>query len=517
MYLLYHPYSMGLTLISLVATTLMIFSKKKENRILSVIILLISIFPIFNFVLNGFLYINGKSLIPFIPLVLLNTADFLELIFSKLNKKVKIVLITYIMISASIVCFKCNLSEDLITPDTIEDSFYQYYSDDTLYRTNTSLIDKTYINKVRSPSEYKTTMYSSTFNKNYYDAYNDLFYNPKPNRNKFYMNSSTNILFQMYMGEKYIISREEYPNDMYQKVFSKDDIFVYQNDYVLPIGYATTRNINIKDFEDLSYPENVVNMLGNSVTSDETNIELIKIDNVKPSYTLHEKQNIEYTKIAEDGYLVEALENARITLEMDIELKNKLLFIGFDLEEQTYDLSIQINDVKNKLTSKNARYKNGHTYFNFILFDNLLNIQFDKGEYMIHHINISVIDLDYLKNVKNNVDHFIIDKDRTKGDSIVGKIDVKEENSYFVISIPYDKGFSILVDGKKMNYQKVNKAFIGFKITKGNHDIEITYHAPYQKMGEILSLTGIIFLLILCGFKENKPMVDCQKINRVVK
>ena len=67
--LLYSPYSIGLTLISLIALICSIFSQKKENRFLSIICILVSVFPIFNYILNGTLYINSKSLIPFIPLV----------------------------------------------------------------------------------------------------------------------------------------------------------------------------------------------------------------------------------------------------------------------------------------------------------------------------------------------------------------------------------------------------------------------------------------------------------------
>ena len=71
MYLLYSPYSIGLTLISLVAVLFMFFKGKEGNRFLSIIIILVSVFPLFNYILNGFLYIDSKSLIPFIPLVLI--------------------------------------------------------------------------------------------------------------------------------------------------------------------------------------------------------------------------------------------------------------------------------------------------------------------------------------------------------------------------------------------------------------------------------------------------------------
>ena len=70
-------------------------------------------------------------------------------------------------------------------------------------------------------------------------------------------------------------------------------------------------------------------------------------------------------------------------------------------------------------------------------------------------------------------------------------------NSYFTLSIPYDKGFNILVDGKKVEYYIVNKSFIGFKISKGTHEIEIKYKAPYKNFGILVSLFGIILSLLI--------------------
>ena len=72
-----------------------------------------------------------------------------------------------------------------------------------------------------------------------------------------------------------------------------------------------------------------------------------------------------------------------------------------------------------------------------------------------------------------------------------------KESGYFVTSIPYDKGFTIKVDNKIVEKQIVNKAFLGFKLSKGNHKIEINYKAPLQKEGMIISIIGLISFLIL--------------------
>ena len=117
MYLLYDKYSMGLTLISLISLIYAILKSKKEDKFLSIILLLISIFPIFNFILNGTLYINAKSLIPFIPLVLYLTCKFLDKIFN--IKIIKTLLPIYIIISSTCITFIVSSKDKLMDTNNL--------------------------------------------------------------------------------------------------------------------------------------------------------------------------------------------------------------------------------------------------------------------------------------------------------------------------------------------------------------------------------------------------------------
>lgn len=508
MYMLYSSYSMGLTLICLIATVYMIFKGKKENKILSIALILVSIFPIFNYALNGFLYINAKTLIPFIPLVLINVSDFFNIVFNKI--RIKKILILYVIVSSLLICIISNLffdkymSKEEINPQ-LNNNYNQYITkiikNDNLYRINSSLIDKTYINRVSNSNEYKTTMYSSTFNKNYKNLYNELFNNPLPYRNKFMISSSNNLLFQMYMGEKYIMTKEKY-NYIYEKIDTYNGVNIYKNEYVLPIGYATSEVINDKEFNELNYPSNILNMMGRVVVNDKTNANIIKTDNSQINYNIDSFENIEYKK-TDYGYELKAKDKAKINISLDSNTSKKLIFISFDILENSScnkgDLSIQINDVTNKLTCKEWKYFNENSNFNYTIIPNdnhKLEIQLGKGLYKIGNIKVSLLDFDFIKNINKNIDQFLIDKEKTSGDNIVGKISVKN-NSYFTLSIPYDKGFNILVDGKKVEYYIVNKSFIGFKISKGTHEIEIKYKAPYKNFGILVSLFGIILSLLI--------------------
>lgn len=498
-YMLGGSYSIGLSIICLIGTVYLVFKGKKENKILSVLIMLISVFPVFNFILNGTLYINAKSLIPFIPLILFNLSYFFTDIFK--NKILKIALTLISIILSLHLCINTNVKDKLIESDKINNNFnnnYNKYISDTIkndnYRVNTSLIDKMYINKVGVENEYKTTMYSSTFNKNYMDVYNSLFNNPLPYRNKFMITSSNNIIFQMFMGEKYIFTKDNY-NKIYKKINNYDKVNVYKNDYVLPIGYATDRVINEKEFDKLSYKD--INVLGNVVTEGKTNTDIINPSSV--NYNIKSFENLEYKK-TDYGYEINSLKDGKLKVELEDDLYNKLVFINFDILNNSScksgDLSIKINDVINKLTCKTWKYYNENSNFGYVIVpsSNSLDITFDKGNYKIGNIRVKTLDFNTIKDVNKKVDPLIIEN--MKGDKITGNIDVKSD-SYFTISIPYDKGFEILVDEKPVNYYKVNKSFIGFNISKGKHKIEISYKAPLKNIGIIISVIGFVLCTLV--------------------
>lgn len=508
LFMLHDNYSMGLTYICLIGTIYLFFKRDKAHRLLSLTILLISTIPIFSYILNGFLYISNKVLIPFIPLVLFNLAKFLSIVLK--NKWLKNSIIIYIIFSSFFLCIKSNMEEILIKKEN--NNLYEKTSsdirsiDNDFYRINFSFMKDKYINKVSSQDEYKTTIYSSSINKNYKDLYNYLFNNSYPYRSDYIMNTSNNILFQMYMGEKYLVTDYDY-DYIYEKIYN-DKLNIYKNDYTLPLGYATNNIINEKDFNKLNYPDNIINMLGKVVTNDKTNTKLIKT-NQSIKYELISSKNITYKKNS-NTYFVTSIEDGNIKLKLKEDTKDKIIIINFDILENIScsngDLGIKINDVENILTCKGWKYPNYNYNFNYSIIgnkDNILDIKFNQGEYSISNIKVSLLDFNLLKNINNSIDPFIIDKTKTLGDQITGNIFVNE-NSYFTLSIPYDKGFNIYVDGEKIDYFKINKYFIGFKINKGNHNIKIIYKAPLKIISIVISIIGIIFFLLILFLEKNK-------------
>lgn len=60
------------------------------------------------------------------------------------------------------------------------------------------------------------------------------------------------------------------------------------------------------------------------------------------------------------------------------------------------------------------------------------------------------------------------------------------------LAIPYDKGWSAMVDGKETTIEKVNAGLIGILLEKGNHKVELSFEPPYVKEGTYVSIISIL-------------------------
>jgi len=190
--------------------------------------------------------------------------------------------------------------------------------------------------------------------------------------------------------------------------------------------------------------------------------------------------------------------------------QNKILFIRFKMNKKSpsKDLSIKINSVKNKLTASTWKYYNGNEIFDYVLASKeqtKLVFSFTEGIYNISDFETYFLDYAYIENSANRLSRFLIDKEKTKGDEIVGQINVPEDG-YFMATIPYDNGFTIKVDSKPVEYEKVDTAYIGFKIKEGNHNISIEYEAPMKKISTIIASFGFIVFIIIT-FLESKRRI----------
>lgn len=559
-YIMYGTYGIGLTAIFWLSIIYHIVVSKKEYKVVSILLLILFSFPIFNFILNGRLYLNGKVFIPLLPLgafliaSMINSTNFsknmvlkvlLGLIISIFlitsngyrtyyfyielmitfflllcyQKKKKILILLPILIASFITCYYNNINDDLVSITDYQKQLsynkfnvldYINQNTSSIYRFQDDLSGANGINYSYGKLDYRTTLYSSTSNSNYSSNFYNAFNNNDIYRNYLLLAQTNNLFFQRYMGIRYLLTDNNPPSG-YQKINSYQNGSLYENKNVYPIGFSMTNLLSYKDYEKLSFIEKLEAFQNNVIINGSSKNSNLDFSNKKIDldYEVVDTKNISYEK-KNNGYLITSKKNGKITLKLNESIVNNSLIIRFQMNDipscKNGDTAITINQVMNKLTCKTWKYYNHNEVFDYVISSNdeikELELEFSKGNYDITDIEIYEIPNDFFQK-DNGISPLVIDFDKTKGDYLKGTINVVKD-SYFVFTIPYDNGFNILVDGKKIEYEKVNDMFIGFPITEGNHTIEYHFRAPLRSIGMIITMISGIILVGLTIYEKKQ-------------
>ena len=100
-----------------------------------------------------------------------------------------------------------------------------------------------------------------------------------------------------------------------------------------------------------------------------------------------------------------------------------------------------------------------------------------------------------------NDEQFVIDT--YKSTLIEGTINAKSDGAFYT-SIPYEKGWKMFVDGKKVEIVPFEGAFIAAKLDEGEHSVKLTYSPYGYKMGVVISLLAVIVFIYAAVFVKRR-------------
>lgn len=169
--------------------------------------------------------------------------------------------------------------------------------------------------------------------------------------------------------------------------------------------------------------------------------------------------------------------------DVKIYKNNNYLPLGF-----TFDNYITINEFKNLPT-----YQKDLALLSFVIIENPkdLNGFINKGE------------VKKLKTLTEGDLEELIEKRREevlkltdyKEDELMATIKVKE-NRILTLTIPFDKGWNVHVNGKHSKPLNIDNGLIGIKLTPGENIITMRYFPPNLLIGIIISIISVFFLLL---------------------
>lgn len=79
-----------------------------------------------------------------------------------------------------------------------------------------------------------------------------------------------------------------------------------------------------------------------------------------------------------------------------------------------------------------------------------------------------------------------------------------ESDTNLLLSIPYDEGWTAVVNGKEVEVKEGADALTVIPLKEGENRIELKYHVPGVKVGMGLSVLGVLMFLGICGFERRR-------------
>jgi uncharacterized membrane protein YfhO len=119
-------------------------------------------------------------------------------------------------------------------------------------------------------------------------------------------------------------------------------------------------------------------------------------------------------------------------------------------------------------------------------------------------IPINSFTLDVYQNAINTLKTDTLSWSHLEETLLQGQINTNT-NKLVYLSIPYDKGWHLKINGNNEKIIKVNAGMTGILLPKGKHNIELSYQLPYFYKGLVLLLIGVFLYTILYLFRAKLP------------
>ena len=291
---------------------------------------------------------------------------------------------------------------------------------------------------------------------------------------------------------------------------------IYENQYSLPLGYTYDKIVNADRIDQYSAAEKQETTMLAAIVEDKdmdknsnltvaTKLPLtaqkLKIKNIKLNGVSMTKDTIEIEKPgATMKFSFEAPANAETYLSLVGDI-----YAEKDAKEHFITARIKAPGVKYGHKFRIDAYTTGQKEY-------LFNLGYREGAVKTCTLKfvgtgtLKYRDLAiYSQTMSNYADRVNALKEnslqnaKAEKNTVTGNITV-DKDKMLVVTLPYQKGWTAYVDGKKTDIQRVNYQYIGINLKKGTHDIKLHYQLPGIKLAFMITGCGIIAFVAIIIF-----------------
>lgn len=351
-----------------------------------------------------------------------------------------------------------------------EGSYYRYEK-----------IDRTTNNDAMLQNYPSTSMFSSTTNglvNHFYDRYG------MRNSKVFYCSDGMTPFISALLSQGYIFSGKELPEDsLYSFVKEQDGVFLYKNNYTLPLGFIITPD---ETFETM-------------LIDDKDTAFAIVAENKDDGMLPINRQNNLALRLGAEGDLFTEIYSEDNAGFSTIEVAYDTHVYAYCDTKKHSELTAYVGDEEiktfKKLSNKYILDLGYHTA------GTTITVKSEKSDTL--HMTAYSFDEEYLEELVNKLSSNSLNINEMSSDTLTGTVTAPEDG-YLVLSIPYDPGFSIMVDGIKTEAVLFEDMMLAVPVTAGTHAISLSYYPQGMMAGILITVVSILLFAGICFVDRRK-------------
>ena len=378
-------------------------------------------------------------------------------------------------------------------------------------------MEKTYFRKTNDNYALKIRGLScstSTLNRDTIDFLRSMGYASRSHWSRYLGGTPVN---DSLLGIKYLITNEDERDYYGEPLFTKDDYGydedfspngnydVYYNEYALSFAYGVDDNWLTFDYESYDTPYERLNAMITVMLGEEETVEVFKaavqngepeVKNVKVnmadghnSYKVDDKSGeatLLYHYMVPENTELYFFYPTRYLREVSLKTKDK--------ENGTFSGSEKFGGSDTNRIVSLGEFKTGTMYLQVTIDNSSNNLYVLPKDSYVYYIDMEVFK-DAMERLGKT--QYVIDSSSTDS-HLTGTVTTTVEKQLMFTSIPYDAGWNVFVDGKKVDIYEANNSLLSFYVEgTGEHSVEMKYMPTTIALGITVSITCLIIFIVL--------------------
>lgn len=321
--------------------------------------------------------------------------------------------------------------------------------------------------------------------------------------NRYYY-ANTSPLTNMLLDVRYVIAKDGYSADSLtmNKISQNGSSTLFENQYILGLGFMMPELLEDYELAEIDNPFEQQNLLFQKLTGLDENL-FTQVDITHVGHQGFDVSRIEY---GEYKYSKQADADGTVFLKYNYTTTQTGMAYAYAKITNSDYLEVY-RDNAEQLHRYNVGRQPYITPVGYFQTGELVNLRCTmKEEAKSGSVNIYFYQLneDILKQGYALLQAGALNLTEFSDTKLSGQVNAQQDGILY-LSIPYEEGWSVWVDGQKSEVISVFDAMCGVKLSSGSHEIVLKYSPKGFILGLLISIGSVMILILLWLWERKHP------------